>query len=114
MAQLLNLASALEMLGGEKNLLKELLTDFACGKQFKKEELVRLEQMEDKTEAAKYVHYFKGAARQIGAEQFAATAQKLEDTLRGRENGDLEALNEAFEQDLKAANAAINLALKAM
>ena len=49
MAQLLNLASALEMLGGEKNLLKELLTDFACGKQFKKEELVRLEQMEDIT-----------------------------------------------------------------
>ncbi|MBR6144406.1 MAG: Hpt domain-containing protein, partial [Treponema sp.] len=112
MAQLLNLASALEMLGGEKNLLKELLTDFACGKQFKKEELVRLEQMEDKTEAAKYVHYFKGAARQIGAEQFSATAQKLEDTLRGRESGNLETLNEAFEQDIKAANAAINLALK--
>ena len=112
MEQILNITSALEMLGGEKDFLKELLTDFVQGKLFSITELESLEQEEDKTEAAKYVHYFKGAARQIGAEQVARSGQALEDVLRGKTTGDLASLNEQYAQDIKAAVAAINIALK--
>ena len=48
------------------------------------------------TEAAKYIHYFKGAAKQLGAEILGEAGQALEDVLRGKKEGDLDILIKDF------------------
>ena len=110
----LDLSSALEMLGGEKELLIELLKSFVSGNRLNKGELERLETLPDKTEAAKYVHFYKGAARQLAAQKLAASGQSLEDVLRGKKDGDLKALNEAFLADYDEAFEAITGSLEVL
>jgi HPt (histidine-containing phosphotransfer) domain-containing protein len=110
----LDLSSALEMLGGEKELLIELLKSFVSGNRLNKGELERLEALPDKTEAAKYVHFYKGAARQLAAQKLAASGQSLEDVLRGKKDGDLKALNEAFLADYDEAFEAITGSLEVL
>ena len=100
MAELLNVDSALEMVGGDKDLLKELLDGYLNDRIFKSEELERLMQIKDEngncTEAAKYIHYFKGEAKQLGAEILGEAGQALEDVLRGKKEGDLDILIKDF------------------
>ena len=84
--KLLNLTAALEMVGNEKELLIDLLNAFVNDTPFSSEKLDNL-RSDSQEEAAKYVHYYKGAARQIGAEILAAAGQALEDVLRGKKNG---------------------------
>lgn len=96
MSKILDINSAMEMLGGDPDLFKILLSSFLNDKNFDIARLVELEKAEDTTEAAKYVHYFKGAARQIGAEELGEAGQELEDVLRKKKTGDLEKLNENF------------------
>jgi HPt (histidine-containing phosphotransfer) domain-containing protein len=108
MTDILDLDSALEYVGGEKELLEELLIAFVNDKKLDQEELTRLEKT-DKNEAAKYVHYFKGAGRQLCAGKLNHSGQKLEDFLRNRlpESAvlNLDELNqdfiEAYEQTLQ-------------
>jgi len=107
----LNLASALEMVGNEKDLLIELMQEFVKAQPLAEEKLIMLEKAADKTEAAKYVHFYKGAARQLGAEVLAASGQALEDVLRGKKEGNIDSLNKCFISDYKAAFDAINAAL---
>ena len=91
------------MLGGEKELLIELLKAFVSGERLDGAKLAQLEALPDKTEAAKYVHFYKGAARQLAAQKLAASGQALEDVLRGKKDGDLAALNKAFLADYEEA-----------
>ena len=83
----LDLSAALDLLGGEKELLVELLKAFVSGDRLDGAKLERLEALPDKGEAAKYVHFYKGAARQLAAQKLSASGQALEDVLRGRKAG---------------------------
>jgi len=112
MADLLNIKSALEMIEDDKDLLRELYTSFVKDKPFDKAHLVDLEKQPDTTEAAKYVHLFKGAGRQIGAERLALSGQALEDVLRKKTTGNVEELTETFVTDLNLTFSAVKDALK--
>ena len=111
MLEVLNLEQALGFLGGEKDLLAELLKAFVNSRPFAEETLIQLEK-ENKLEAAKYIHYYKGAARQIGAERLAQTGQALEDELRGRTETDLDLLTQSFLTTYSEALAAVKDALE--
>ena len=54
-----------------------------------------------------YVHFYKGAARQLAAQKLSASGQALEDVLRGRKAGDIAALSKAFLADYDEAFEAI-------
>lgn len=113
MSEILDLETALEYVGGEKELLDELLTAFVNDKHFSMEELISLEK-KDSIEAAKYVHYFKGAGRQLCANLLNQKGQALEDFLRGKTQdpqADLEKLNKDF---LEAYNQAYEEIKKAI
>lgn len=112
MADIINLKKALELVGEEKELLKELLESFINDKHFSIEELEALESNEDTTEAAKYVHYFKGAGRQLACEVLAQSGQELEDVLRKKKDGNIPELNKKFLNDYKNAFNAIQEALE--
>ena len=107
MAELLNIDSALEMVGGDKDLLKELLDGYLNDRIFSTDELERLILIKDEngnsTEAAKYIHYFKGAAKQLDAEILGESGQALEDVLRGKKEGNLADLIKAFADDYARA-----------
>ena len=103
----LDLSAALDLLGGEKELLIDLLKAFVSGERLDGARLEQLEALPDRTEAAKYVHFYKGAARQLAAQKLAASGQALEDVLRGRKIGDIAALNRAFLADYEEAFEAI-------
>jgi HPt (histidine-containing phosphotransfer) domain-containing protein len=107
MSEVLNVKSALEMIGGEKELLRELLSSFAVDKVFEESRLLELEKQSDTTEAAKYVHLFKGAGRQLGAERLGESGQALENVLRGKEAGDVQALTRQFVCDYALTLAAV-------
>lgn len=105
--ELLNLKSALEMVGNEKELLIELLASFVNDTPFSTEKL-SLIKTNSREEAAKYVHYYKGAARQIGAELLAAAGQALEDVLRGKKTGDIEQLTKNFKDCYESTQEVVN------
>jgi HPt (histidine-containing phosphotransfer) domain-containing protein len=111
-AMILNIKDALEMLGGEKELYKELLQSFTENKKFNINELLKLEESDDTTEAAKYVHYFKGAARQLGGEKLGQSGQTLEDVLRKKSSGNISELNKTFFEDYKILVEEINKTLR--
>ena len=93
---------ALEMLGGEEELLAELLNSFLDDKKFDLETLKNLEKTNQK-EAASYVHYFKGAARQLCMKRLALVGQTMEDILREKSTGDINELNALFFLEYKKA-----------
>ena len=111
-AEILNLEAALEMTGGEKALLLDLLNAFLNDAPFDEARLLSLEAKEDSTEAAKYVHYYKGAARQLGAEKLAKSGQALEDVLRKKTTGNIPQLNKAFIADYQLTAEAIQDSLE--
>ncbi len=96
MAELLNTKAALEMVGDERDLLKQLLEAYLQDKPFDQDTLNSYVEQDNKLEAAKYVHYYKGAGRQLGAEQLGDAGQKLENVLRGKETGDVPTLIREF------------------
>lgn len=112
MAEVLNLKSALEMIGEEKDLLRELLVSFATDKVYDEKQLRALEQQSDTTEAAKYVHLFKGAGRQLGAERLGESGQALEDVLRGKTIGNIATLTSTFTSDYQLTLAAVKDAIE--
>lgn len=105
--EVFNRELALEMVGDEEELLKELERSFVFDKTFDRNQLDLLIQKGDMKEAAGYVHSFKGAARQIAAERAAYAGQLLEDLLRGKSQGDLKSLEENFEKELSLAVATV-------
>lgn len=94
--QILNTAAAMEMVDNDISLYKILLESYISDKVLEQTKLEELESLEDTTEAAKYVHYFKGAARQLGAELLAQAGQNLEDVLRKKTEGNVSELNRTF------------------
>ena len=96
MERILNTQAAREMVDNDLSLYRILLEAYINDKILDESRLLSLEAQDDTTEAAKYVHYFKGAARQLGAEVLAREGQSLEDVLRGKAHGDVKALNEGF------------------
>lgn len=86
---------ALEILDGEKELLDELLQAYIDEENLDEKKLCDLES-KDLLEAAKYVHFYKGGARQLAAKDLAQKGQNLEDVLRGKSQGNLHELNIEF------------------
>ena len=99
MSELLNVEYALSLLDGQVDLLKDLLENFINDKLLDRFHLLELEEAQDKIPAAKYVHYFKGAARQLGATKLASSGQNLEDALRNNQTEHLKELTDAFTRD---------------
>ncbi|MBQ9494522.1 MAG: Hpt domain-containing protein [Treponema sp.] len=96
MKQLLNTASALDMLSGDTSLYKLLADSFLYENHFERHTFNALITARKLTEAASYVHRTKGAAGQIGAELLHEAGQQLEDALRGRSDGDIAELAAHF------------------
>jgi len=114
MNQILNIQAAREMVDNDLSLYRILLESYIDDKILDKEKLVSLEKQEDRTEAAKYVHYFKGAARQLGAEVLAQEGQMLEDVLRGKSTGDIDVLNKNFVEAYRVAVEAMKVELESL
>ncbi len=100
--EVFNLNLALEMVDNDSELLEILLNSFLSDKKLDMEMLRGLEK-NDRKSAADYVHSIKGPARQLALEKLADAGQKLEDVLRAKMEGDLEALNESFCSEHKTA-----------
>ena len=77
MMEILDLNKALELVDGERELLASLLDSFVGAKTFDSSLLMELSSSGDMSSATSYVHFFKGAARQIYAEKCAASGQLL-------------------------------------
>ncbi len=88
----------MEMVDNDISLYKILLESYISDKVLEQTKLEELESLEDTTEAAKYVHYFKGAARQLGAEFLAQAGQNLEDVLRNQTEGNVTELNKSEQE----------------
>lgn len=114
MNQILNTQAAREMVDNDLSLYRILLESYINDKILDEEKLVSLEKMDDTTEAAKYVHYFKGAARQLGAEVLAQEGQQLEDVLRGKSTGDVAVLNKNFSEAYRGAVEAMKAELESL
>lgn len=108
--EILNLKYALELVGDEEELLNDLLQSFLDEKKLDEEKLEKLIK-ENHEEAAFYVHYIKGASRQVAAERLAEAGQNLEDVLRKRKDGNLEELKKNFTCEYKIAREAIENAV---
>jgi len=105
--KVLNIESALEMTGEDAELLCELMDSFINDKNFSKSHLDKLIAEGKNEDAAGYVHFFKGAARQLAAEKMAASGQILEDVLHGKKEGSVEELAETYAMDYTEALSAI-------
>ncbi len=110
MKQLLNVPAALDMTGNEASFLRELLEDFLSSKILDEAALAD-KAAQNEEAAASAVHYIKGAARQLCAEQLAAAGQDLEDVLRYRKQGDKKVLIKNFAAIYEATRNAIQDAL---
>lgn len=108
--QILNISAALDLVDGDKELLKILLDTFVTETTFDPAKLSELVASGQKEEGAKYVHAVKGAGRQLCAERLAAAGQALEDVLRGKANGDIAALTATMNSEYKIAFDAIKKA----
>lgn len=109
--EILDIDSALEYAGGEKEFFIELASSFIEDTPAQLEKLKALEK-EDFLKAASYVHYYKGAARQLAAKKLSSTGQKLEDILRKKTDGNIEECNLAFIECHKETIKALKEAVK--
>ena len=107
MSEILNINSAMEMVDNDKELYLSLLDSFENGINYDTNHLIELEKEKDLIPAAKYVHLLKGASLQIGAERLGEIAKTLENTLRGKESGDVSELTKAFIVEYELALSAI-------
>ena len=89
MMQVFNRKAALELLDNEEELLQVLIDSFLNESKFEKPVLEKLISGKKNLEAASYVHAVKGAARQLCMEKLQNSAQKTEDYLRGKSDGDI-------------------------
>ncbi len=96
--EIVDINEALELVAGEKELLNELLVSYVNDRHFSLDELDSLK-AENPENAAGYVHYFKGAARQLCAKKTAFSGQILEDILRKKSSGDYETAKRNFASD---------------
>lgn len=95
--------AALSLVDGDEELLSILIDSFLEENKFEKEHLSSLVKNGKLQEAASYVHATKGAARQLCMERLKNSGQMLEDVLRGKAAGDVEALSDAMFKDYEEA-----------
>lgn len=91
---LVNIDNALSLLDNDKELYTDLLDMFLTSTSFNVEELLLLEKNGNYPEAGKRVHYLKGAVGALGGERLFSVCQTLEDTLKGKIDGDIPTLTE--------------------
>ena len=101
--EVLNINSAMEMVDNDRELYKMLLDAYLDDTPMDEQTLRQLETGGDPVEAAKYVHRYKGSAKQLGAEKLGQAAQNLEDVLRGKCSGDVESLTVNLMDEYKTA-----------
>ena len=86
---LVDYKKAIRDLDNDVSLYKDLLDCWFSEIQLDKAALEKLCQKEDLSEAAAYVHRVKGAAGSLGAHALFETAQKTENLLRGKTQGNV-------------------------
>ena len=105
--QILNSEKGLNLVDNDMELYKILIDTFINESRFSIDELKEFVGKGEMKEAASYVHAAKGAGRQLGAERLASVGQKLEDTLRGKADGNIDELcadvAREYEEALNAA-----------
>ena len=87
---LVDYRKAIRDLDDDASLYKDLLDCWFSEIQLDKAVLEKLCQKEDLSEAAAYVHRVKGAAGSLGAHALFETAQKTENLLRGKTQGNVQ------------------------
>ncbi|MCR5219179.1 Hpt domain-containing protein [Treponema sp.] len=111
MMEILDIDAGLEYAGGEAEFFIELARAFIDDNPPSMEKLISLEK-EDSLKAASYVHYYKGAARQLAAKKLSSIGQDLEDILRKKKEGSTEELNSLFINCHKETVEALKAAVK--
>ncbi|MBR3813934.1 MAG: Hpt domain-containing protein [Spirochaetaceae bacterium] len=86
--QILNLENGLEMMGGDKELYRELIEEFIKTDGIDLEELTKLTNAHDYTTAATKVHRVKGSSATIGGERLQEICAQAEAIFRGKVEGD--------------------------
>ena len=89
---ILNEEEALERFGGEIELYEEILLMFVNEPQFSLNEVQEYIIKGRSTEAASCVHRLKGTAGTIGADKLYKVASDAESVLRGKTEGNIDAL----------------------
>ncbi|WP_111980189.1 Hpt domain-containing protein [Algibacillus agarilyticus] len=103
---ILDEAEALERLGGNKDLLKMLLTKFTGDYTALTADLTNLIQQAELDEAKRYVHSIKGAAANLGMHELTEQARKTEEALVDTQTltpEDIAALNQAMQDVILAS-----------
>lgn len=91
---ILNTVSALDMVSGDTELYEMLIDSFLTENA---DDEVRFTPITEKGESfVSFVHKTKGSAGQIGCEALYDAALALENVLRGKKEGDKEALTREF------------------
>ena len=111
--EILDIKAALEYTGDEPEFFIELAQAFINDTPPSDKKLQQLE-AEDFSKAASYVHYYKGAARQLAALKLSHTGQQLEDVLRKKTEVDISKLNSEFLQCHKETVEALKKAVEAL
>ena len=103
--QIFNKNAALQLVDNDEEILK-ILVDSFVQVPFSIDELNKLVGEKKLPEAASYVHKTKGAGRQLCMERLAESGQALEDVLRGKAEGNIQALAQKMAEDYECALAA--------
>ena len=104
---ILDAEQGLDFVDNDRKLYSELLYSFINDKPFDSAHLEKLVAQNNFEEAAKYIHLFKGAAAQLGAKQLASDAELLYEVLRGKTQGDTQALIQQFVSSYEKTIAAV-------
>jgi len=86
--QTVNIESGLEMMGGDKDLYRELIEEFMKSDGINLEELTKLADSHDYETAASKVHRIKGSSATIGGERLQEICAQAEAIFRGKAEGD--------------------------
>lgn len=86
--QILNFENGLDMMGGDRDLYRELIEEFLRNEPYDGAHIQELVQSGKSAEAGSRIHRLKGAAAAIGCEALQDVCSRAERILRGKEDGD--------------------------
>lgn len=102
--EIINKEEGLLFVDNDLELYKILIESFLYDNSFQLDTMESLveqanpEDFKSMETAAKYVHYMKGAAKQLCAKALSTEAEKLEQILRGKETGDVLAIKDKVKE----------------